>query len=321
MNNALVVVVVCGSITFLILPAVCHSQEESISVRTPGTDPLEARFLYSITILKDLNEKILALDHHLTSLQAHKEVFDLANPLNYPEFTLLQDYVKSDLKVKHSLDIPDFLGQNAVFTSAWTLVSLVLSDKSANEKSEALANISCLLDFTMRMQQDLNIIYYETDFLGETNDELSRKCSVLFTEHCKLIGYDTPLQKCRERDEWENVSALVSTTFHGMHLQSNDETLMSKINKEKNDLCFRIDLTVQFVQEYTSMIAHGVRHYQKFQKILTRYESEESCVGVLPPAFAKLKEDVRLTLEKFETAYRMPELFGSRLKMLMYGMQ
>jgi len=322
MNNAIVVVLVCvWSIQTSFQPATCQPSDEEQLVLDQSRDPLEARFLYSITILKDINEKILALDHHFTSLSTHHDVFNLSNPLNYPEFKVLQDYVKSDLKEKHALDVPGFLEQNAVFASAWTLVSLVLSDKSVTEKSKALESISCLLDFTMRIQNDLNVIYYETDFLREANEELARKCSALFADHCRLIGYDTPLHMCREADDWEKVFSHVGMTFEGMHTQLQVAGLVPKVNKEQNDLRFRIDLTVQFIQEYTGMISQGIKHYQKFQKILSKYEQEKACVDQLPPAFTQLKTDIQLTLEKFENAYQMPELFGSRLKMLMYGMQ
>ncbi len=322
MNNAIVVVFIYACVVHVAThTAACQPEVDILSEQTSVSDPLEARFVYSISILKDLNEKILALDHHFTSLSAHHDVFNLSNPLNYPEFTSLQDYVESDLKEKHTLNVPGFLEQNAVFASAWTLVSLVLSDKSATEKSKALESISCLLDFTMRIQNDLNVIYYETDFLREANEELGLKCNALFNDHCRLIGYDTPLQSCREADDWENVFAHVNMKFQGMQSQSQVTGLLAKVTKEKNDLQFRIDLTVQFIQEYTGMISQGIKHYQKFQKILSKYEQEKACVGQLPAAFTQLKGDVQLTLEKFENAYQMPELFGSRLKMLMYGVQ
>lgn len=319
MNKAIVVAIVCSCLSHYPVDLLAQPDDEGTSSDFGSDASLKERFEASILMLKDLNEKILALDHHFTSLRAQHEVTNLSNPLQYPEFSLMQEYVAEDMKEKHVIEVPDFLQQNAVFSSAWTLVSLIVSDKTPTEKSTALESISCLLNFTMRLQNDLNLIYYEMDFLREANAQLGDKCGQLFKVHGELIGYATTLQECREKDEWEQVFVNISTTFEAFEAQEGYETLMDKLLRERNNLRFSIDRTIQFVQEYASVIAQGINHYGKFEKILSRYESEELCSGILPPEFNQLREEIHLTLAKFENAYRMPELFGSRMKTLMYG--
>jgi hypothetical protein len=319
MNKAIVVAIVCSCISHYPGELLSQPDDEEASSEFAADAVLKERFVASMMMLKDLNEKILALDHHFTSLRAQHEVTNLSNPLEYPEFSLMQEYVAEDLKEKQVIKVPDFLQQNAIFSSTWTLVSLIISDKSSTEKSTALESISCLMNFTMRLQNDLNLIYYEMDFLREANGQLGDKCSQLFKEHGDLIGYSIPLQECRDNDDWENVFVNISATFEGLEAQEGYEALVDKLSRERNNLRFSIDQTIQFVQEYASVIAQGVNHYGKFEKILSRYETEELCSGILPPEFNQLREEIHLTLAKFENAYRMPELFGSRMKTLMYG--
>jgi len=42
---------------------------------------------------------------------------------------------------------------------------MISSSLTKDEKEKELANVDCILDFTLRMQNDLNTIYFETAFL------------------------------------------------------------------------------------------------------------------------------------------------------------
>jgi hypothetical protein len=66
-------------------------------------------------------------------------------------------------------------------------------------------------------------------------------------------------------------------------------------------------------------VNQGAEYYKKFAKIADSYEHEKTCESVLPDEFRQLKSDIEQTLEKFNSAYRMPEVQGSRLKDMLYG--
>ena len=76
---------------------------------------------------------------------------------------------------------------------------------------------------------------------------------------------------------------------------------------------------VHFIEKYCAFVAQGNEYYKKFSKIVNNYANEKTCSGTLPDTFTQLKADIGITLEKFNSAYNLPEIQGSRLKDLLYG--
>ena len=85
------------------------------------------------------------------------------------------------------------------------------------------------------------------------------------------------------------------------------------------NLQFSVDRVTQFIEKYSNFVGQGGEYYKKFFKIVSNYENETSCSASLPDQFKQLKEDIDQTLEKFNSAYRMPEVQGSKLKDMLYG--
>ena len=287
----------------------------------PGLELLENRYRHSIVLIKDIYEKLLSLDHHFTSLQTHSDIFQISNPHSYPEFEQMQDYLKENLRKKYQLELPDFLGQNALISGAFSILSLVLSDGSQSEKNKALDDVSCLLDFTMRVQGDLNVIYFETEFLREENVTLLSRCNDLFENTAMAVGYGQSIGECRGSDDWESLFEKVETAFKSLQYRASNGELVSEVDSREDDLRFQIDKTIQFMHEYASMVGQGVRHYQKFEKLIGHYQQEALCVERVPTAFSELQTDISATLEKFQNAYLLNEIEGSRYKALLYGMR
>ena len=63
------------------------------------------------------------------------------------------------------------------------------------------------------------------------------------------------------------------------------------------------------------------RYYDSLKWIrgFSTYENEQSCQEIFPREFTELKFDIKSTIEKFNNTYNLPEIQGSRLKNLMYG--
>ena len=49
------------------------------------------------------------------------------------------------------------------------------------------------------------------------------------------------------------------------------------------------------------------------------YQNEITCAGQLPPQFPTLKQEIANSIAKFNEAYNIAELKGSKLKDLLYG--
>ena len=91
------------------------------------------------------------------------------------------------------------------------------------------------------------------------------------------------------------------------------------VMRATTNLQFSIDRVAQFIEKYSGFVGQGSEYYKKFSKIASSYENEKACSETLPAQFKQLKEDIDLTLDKFNSAYRMPEVQGSKLKDMLYG--
>ena len=76
---------------------------------------------------------------------------------------------------------------------------------------------------------------------------------------------------------------------------------------------------IEFINKYNNFIGQGKKYYYKFEVILGNYANEEVCTDDLPDKFQALKSDIKLSINKFDEAYNIAELRGSKLKDLLYG--
>jgi len=283
----------------------------------------KVRYRKGLELIKLMYEKILGLDHHFHSLQTYQNVMQLSNPNAYPEFQATKDVLNERLKKKSSVKLPSLLDSNPFLSASFSLVASVLGDGTPKEKEEDLDKIACILDFTVRMNADLNTIYYETEFLKESNTSLKEECNRLFRDYCKIIGYRIPLDDCRQDDDWETVYDLLDDYIENLQgLNSDSVNAISasrKFSRGIANLEFSIDRLLDFLDSYSDFINQGEKYYQKFQVIVSNYQNEEQCTDALPHQFTTLKQDIKYSIEKFKDAYFVAELKGSKLKDLLYG--
>ena len=116
----------------------------------------------------------------------------------------MKDVIKSN-RDKKSFDLSSLLGQNIVASVIQTFSGLLNSGLSREDKERELAQVECILDFTLRMHNDLNLIFFETSYLQASNDEIKRDIEAMFRDYTKPIGYLASLQDCRANDDWDNL--------------------------------------------------------------------------------------------------------------------
>jgi len=294
---------------------------------------LKVRYRKSIEIIKMLYEKILSMDHHLSSLKAQQGLSNLSNPHNYAEFKEAKGAIEDRMKKKSNLQMPILFQTNPFLSAAFSIVGLAVGGGEDKEKKESLEKIACILDFTVRMHTDLNVIYYETGYLRDANLTLKKECESLFSDCARQVGYTIPLLSCRDGDDWERLySVLDNYVSKAMGETSNaaanpggypppnptlpDPRLLAKAT---NNLQFSIDRVASFIEKYGNFVSQGGEYYKKFSKIAGNYENEKTCASALPDQFKQLKNDIDETFEKFNSAYKMPEVQGSKLKDMLYG--
>lgn len=280
------------------------------------------RYEKGIELIKMMYEKILGLDHHFTSLQTYNNVNQMSNPSAYPEFQKAKDLIDKRLRKKNAVQLPNLLVTNPFLSASYSLVASLVGDGEPQQKEEDLDNVACILDFTVRMNADLSIIYYETEFLKESNRTLKEECVLLFEQYTKVVGYNVSLDKCRKTDDWESLEDKLDVFIKDLEAKAkiDDELLFQKVHKGVVNIEFSVDRMLDFLDKYSAFIAQGEKYYQKFHVIVSNYQNEALCSGQLPHQFSTLKQDINYSIEKFNEAYNIAELKGSRLKDLLYGL-
>ncbi len=277
------------------------------------------RYLKGLSIIRILYEKVLALDHHFSSIATFNEINKISNPNNYPEFTEVKDILKSKKDKKQGFQLTSLLGQNMYTSTIDMFINLFNSNATPKEKEAELEKIECIMDFTLRMNNDLNTIYFETSFLQKSNNKVMSDLERLFKDYTKPIKYHTSLKDCRANDDWDVVRDNLNTYLEKLDAAISTGNQQQIVRKMQINLNFPIDRLLQFITEYNSFIDQGGKFYEKFKIILDSYENEQQCNSSLPPSYKKLKSDIDIAIEKFNTAYKPVEINGSKMKEILYG--
>lgn len=281
---------------------------------------LRVRYIKGVELIKLLYEKVLGLDHHFTSIQTIQNIASLSNPNNFPDFQKNKKMLDERLHKKSGVKLPAVLQSNIYLSGTFSLLAALFGEGDSGEKEKDLEQIACILDFTLRMNNDLNTIFYETEFLKQNNQALKEDCMVLFTEYIKPVGYFVTLEKCRKEDDWETVQESIDASFKRMNDDAALPATAKQSVKQQVNIGFSIDRLMDFMDKYASFVNSGEKYYQKFLVIATNYQNETLCVTQLPRQFTDLRHDIELSIEKFNNSYKLTEIKGSKLKELLYGM-
>lgn len=283
-------------------------------------DISKIRYIKGLQIIKLLYEKTLSLDHHFSAVSTFRDINNISNPNSYPEFVEMKDKLKETRDKHEGFDLTSLLGSNIYTSIVYSFVSLFTNKNvSKAEKDNSLKGVQCILDFTLRMHNDLNTIYFETAFLKKKNDNISAAIKELFRDYTKPLKYTTSLEKCRSTDDWETVIKDLDTYLGNMDKVREDPSKQENARNLQINLEFPIDRLLQFIIEYNNFINEGVNFYEKFNIMLSSYENEKQCSSKTPVEYTRLKEGISVTIEKFNTAYKPLEINGSKMKQLLYG--
>jgi len=284
------------------------------------SDLSKIRYLKGLQIIKILYEKTLSLDHHFASVATFNEINNLSNPNYYPEFIKLKENISSKQDRKSGFSLPNLLGNNIYTSITHSIVSLFNNNNaSKEEKEENMKDVECVLDFTLRMHNELNTIYFETAFLQKSNNNVVKELEQLFVDYAKPIKYRLPLKECRNMDDWDSLREHLNNYIQVLNEASKDESKRYKAHKMQINLEFPIDRLLQFITQYNAHIDQGSKFYEKFSIMLDSYENEKQCATKIPLEYKKLKDNILIAIEKFNTAYKPVEINGSKMKEVLYG--
>ena len=277
-------------------------------------DISKIRYIKGLQIIRLLYEKVLSLDHHFTAVTTFSEISKIANPHSYPEFEEVNRLIQSKTDKKNTFDLTQILGTNTIVSVANCVSNLFISSLTKPEKESELKKIECIMDFTVRMQNDLNTIFFETAFLNSSNEIIKKDIETLFREYTKPLAYDISLAEFRNKDDGDKLKNLLE-----QYLKQTEGKEDAEIQKRIIDLEFPIDRLIQFIGQYNNFINEGEKFYKKFGIILNSYENEKQCSSAMQPSYSKLKNDVNNAIDKFNIAYKPIEVNGSKMKEILYG--
>ena len=291
-------------------------KNEILKLKSDGSGEIsKIRYLKGLQIIKILYEKVLSLDHHFASVRTLNEINKISNPNQYPEYEKLKETVSARKDKKFGLDLTSILGTNTIVSLVQTFTNMIGSSLTKEEKEKELESVECILDFTLRMQNDLNTIYFETAFLQKSNDKMKQDIELLFRDYTKPINYAVTLENCRSTDDWETVTQKMEDYLAKMKTTTGTAQYKMQVNLE-----FPIDRLLQFISQYNNFIDQGGKFYEKFKIILNSYENQKQCETKLPLEYKKLKADIDVAIDKFNIAYKPVEINGSKMKEILYGL-
>lgn len=284
------------------------------------SDINKIRYLKGLQIIKILYEKTLSLDHHFSTVISFNEINKISNPNYYPEFNKVKELINNKQDKKMGFDLTAILGSNIYTSTVHSLISLFANTNTSKaEKESNLKDIECILDFTLRMHNDLNTIYFETAFLQKSNDNIMKELERLFTDFTKPIKYTKALSTCRNNDDWDSVRNNLQVYLKEMNNAVDNPNNQVKAHKMQINISFPIDRLLQFITQYNAFINQGAKFYEKFAIMLDSYENEQQCASKIPIEYTNLKENIAISIDKFNTAYRPIEINGSKMKEVLYG--
>jgi len=294
--------------------------ELNSNFRLEQADISKIRYIKGLEIIKLLYDKVLALDHHFSSIATFNEINKIANPNSYPEFAKMKDVLAQKKEIKTGFNLSNLLNSNIYTSVVYSFVSLFTNENTPKtQKENSLMEVECILDFTLRMQNDLNTIYFETAFLQKSNEGIKSDLERLFTDYTKTLKYNASLTTCRNNDDWDTIKESLNQYSNTLNAVIKDPSQTAKAQKMQVSLEFPIDRLLQFITQYNGFIDQGSKFYQKFNIMLNSYENQKQCESKIPLEYKKMKDGVLIAIDKFNTAYKPVEINGSKMKEILYG--
>ncbi len=306
-------------ITLIIKKGELNEQLKELKLREQS-DISKIRYLKGLQIIKILYEKTLSLDYHFATVSTFNEINKISNPNHYSEFSKLKEQLNINRDNKKGFNLTSILGKNIYTSVIHSFIALFVNNNfSKREKEDSLKKIECILDFTLRMHNDLNTIYFETAFLQGNNNNIIKDIERLFVNYTKPIEYETALKECRNNDDWDSIKDKLNVYIERLNATIANSEKQFKAQKMIINLKFSIDRLLQFIAKYNMFIDQSAKFYEKFAIMLNSYENDKQCASKIPLSYIKLKENIDISIDKFNTAYKPIEINGSKMKEVLYG--
>ncbi len=278
------------------------------------------RYRKGIELIRFLYEKSLALEYHFSALRLNERVEELSNPMNFPEF---RESLRAliPVKNKHLPEVPAVLLESPEGGVFYFVLSAMLSKGEVEVRQQELNRRACLLRLLIEMQIGLKSIYYENHLLYLRTTELRQRCERLFADYTQVVGYGKSLPDCRTEDDWDALDGLIKKLSKEIKEgeKASDPALRERVYHHLINMEFSVDRLLDYLDFYDEVLTSGRHMYRESQLILWHLTEVEACTTEVPGQLLRLQKDIDEAVARFDKAYEMVEVKGSRLKDLLYG--
>lgn len=312
-----------------------------LSERLNNVTKLEERYDAGLTILKTMIGQLTHLRSKYKDLKLYKNYSVITNPLSYREFKDNQTQIDNKLgtkKFKITLPVPldDVINKNPSIAMGYSLATSILSNFPQADKSEKFKTIRNVLSVTYSMQNDLNHINSEIDYLdSRVEGFLERKCKGFFSDYLKVIGYDKKYadyleDKQRDQTISTNKAQTFSTIKTDITKNKISYILFSSTTEKETEVTFNLIRLVDLINEYKTLLNETYNYYDTFDKAIKKYSNKVDYPelnfnptmtdGVkFQEKIASLTGDLKTAKDAADDAYKVSDISEFEIRTILYG--
>ncbi|MEZ4587462.1 MAG: hypothetical protein R2909_13785 [Gemmatimonadales bacterium] len=263
------------------------------------------RYQTGLEILRVMMRNAEKLDFSTSLATSLARFEDAANPLNSPAFR--QQISSVGKSSDGGFKLPDLLLKNPIVSVAASLASLFTSSAKPKEKDEALAKISCVLDFTTKASRDAS------DARQQMASIDGRLRAFLRDGDATLVGYTATVGAERgwARLKQESASTVRSPVNDAVdrYFATRREAALTRpwsigIQDELVETNYQIDQVRAMLTRYEDLLAEMESFLSRYAATAARYR-DQSCAAIpnLTATLAAIEEQAEANRGKFRAAW------------------
>jgi len=114
----------------------------------------------------------------------------LANPAHNADFKESMARIQSNLNKGQNVQLPALVLANPYISLAYGITTLFSSKMNERQKSDELANLSCLLNFSTQATEDFRVVSANIELLDSSVRQLNKEVEDYFHVYAALVGYE-----------------------------------------------------------------------------------------------------------------------------------
>ena len=233
-----------------------------VSQQNKEIEIYKTKYSVGVLIIKDIIQSIEKLKSQYDAVSFNDSYKDLSNPNNYSQYSDNLDFLQKKL-VKKGLTLPKLDIPNPFLSTVYGIAQGLVSKQ--DNKDDKINDINCILNFTSRASQELNIVKYDLIYLQQSIDKMISDYNEIFKSYTSLVEYDKSfVDYIRNADD--DLDKKIKTLFTKINSSS---TELKEKEKAINSTKFQLKKIMDAYLKYEMFIAQNTAYYEKFDLIIS----------------------------------------------------